>query len=453
MLTPATVPLRVSIPWTRQLLQNPITVFSHYRERYGDSFYLNFGGQRRPLFTTDPKVAQHVLQKNHRNYEKSEIQSDQLALYLGKGLLTNTGASWLRQRRLIQPGFHRERLAVLVDSMQQVIRKELDAVTLTIRQNPVIDIYPVMLQTTFRIIARALFSEDIDAKSLHYLSQKITQVQEFIIYPVRLPFLRPLMRWVGIQQYYQKQATDAFAVLQRLVHERRASGSKRDDLLQMLLDARYEDSGEPMDDQQLLEELVVLFVAGHETTANALSWTLYLLSQHPESAEEIRAEADRVLNGSSSPSLAQLRDAQYLTQVLEESMRLYPPAWITDRIALADDEIEGCPIPKDTVIVPFIYGIHHHPDLWDQPELFRPERFQAEARKHRPAYAYLPFGGGPRMCIGNNFALIEMQLVIAEWLRRFSFQLHPDPLVKPKVLVTLRPKHGIPLRMKERKAE
>ncbi len=444
----ATVPTYVSLPRTLKLMADPLRMFTHYNRQYGHNYHIFVGGTRKSLMTTDPVTVQHVLQKNHRNYYKSEIQSDQLALYLGKGLLTNNGESWLRQRRLIQPGFHRERLANLVDLMQEVIRKESDEVARRVRQGEEIDIYEVMLQTAFRIVARALFSEDISDEQLHDLSEKITKVQEFIIYPIRLPFIRPALRTLGIQQRYQRIAQSAFSILRNLIEKRKAQGQVRDDLLQMLLDARYEDNGEPMDAEQLLEEVVILFVAGHETTANAMAWTFYLLAKHPNALAQLNAALEGL---SEQEDLgAQLRQMPYVQQVIEESMRLYPPAWITDRFSLAPDEIQGQAIPAKTLVGIFIYGIHHHPDYWPDPENFQPERFSAAAKKERPTYAYLPFGGGPRLCIGNNFALLEMQLILAEFVQRFDFQLVAGQEIVGKPLVTLRPKYGIRLKMSEK---
>ncbi|MCB0635477.1 MAG: cytochrome P450 [Lewinella sp.] len=449
MPPPTYIPLRVSLPNTLRLARDPIQIFSEYVARYGQNYYLHVGGTRSSLITTDPDTIQHVLQRNHRNYRKSEIQADQLALYLGKGLLTNDGEDWLRQRRLIQPGFHRDRLAALPDLMLAVIDEEVDYLSRAARTGEPIDVYQRMLHTAFRIVARTLFSEDIADEDLARLGALITRLQEFVILPMRLPLVRPFLRWFGIQGHYQNLSRQAFSLLDELIDRRRESGHRRDDLLQMLLDARYEDTGEPMAPQRLLEELVILFVAGHETSANALSWTFYLLGEHPEHLAELRREWQTVL-GEKRPSFADLRSLTYTTQVIEESMRLYPPAWITDRVALADDATEAFPIPAGTLVAPYIYGLHHHPDLWPEPEVFRPERFTAAAKKERHPYAYIPFGGGPRLCIGASFAMMEMQLVLVEVLRRFDLVLAPGAEVVPKALVTLRPRHGLPMILRER---
>jgi cytochrome P450 len=208
--------------------------------------------------------------------------------------------------------------------------------------------------------------------------------------------------------------------------------------MQMLLDARYEDTGKGMNDQQLIDEAAILFIAGHETSANSLAWTLYLLAQHPEVLHKLKAELTAVAPNR-VPSFNDLRQLTYLTQVINESMRLYPPAWITDRVALNDDELNGIPIPKGTVISIFIYGLHHQKKRWQDPEAFRPERFRPEISKTKHAFSFMPFGGGPRLCIGNNFAMMEMQLTLAAVLRRFNLRLPPGFEVSPKPLITLRP--------------
>lgn len=441
------VPRSVSLPRIMQLARDPIHTFSWYAARYGPSFYLNIGAARRSLITTDPDIIQHVLQRQHRRYEKSEIQSDQLANYLGRGLLTNTGSDWLRQRRLIQPGFHRDRLQGLTALMQAVTGQQLEIIARRATEAPTgLDIYPLMLETAFRIIARTLFTEPLSEAQLRELSKRITRIQEFIIWPVRLPPLRPLLRLSGVQGHFERMARRLDRQMLDLIDRRRRGGQQRDDLLQMLLDARYEDTGEPMDDRRLVDELVILFVAGHETSANALTWTLHLLSQHPRAQERAREEVQAVA-GDDLPDFARLRQLTYLTQVIEESMRLYPPAWITDRVALQDDRAGQVFIPQGMVVAPFIYGLHHHAGLWDNPQEFRPERFSAEARRERHPYAYVPFGGGPRLCIGNNFAMMELQMVIAGLLQRFRFEPVPGARIEAKALVTLRPRKGVPLRI------
>ncbi len=444
-----TVPRRVSLPTTLSFVHDPIGGLTRFGKEYGSSFYIYVGGVEKSLITTDPKVAQHVLQRNHRAYEKSPLQTEQVSRYIGKGLLTNTGASWLRQRRLIQPGFHRQRLEALTQIMQSVIDQEGDLLANRLQQNGAqVNIYDEMLNIAFRVVARAIFSEDIMEDELEDFGDKITRIQEHVIKEVRLPFLRWFFKISGIQKQYLQLSQDILNTQRQFINRRRDANVSRDDLLQMLLDSRYEDTGQPMEEQQLIEETGILFVAGHETSANALSWTFYLLAQHPEALEQVKAELERICPGR-APSFTDLRQLTYLTQVINESMRLYPPAWITDRVALEDDKVGELEIPKGTIVVPFIYGIHHEDNLWDEPEKFRPERFSAEQRKHHLPFSFIPFGGGPRLCIGNSFAMMEMQLLLASWVRRFSFQLVPNQRISAKPLITLRPEPGVQMYVHE----
>lgn len=436
------IPRRRSLPNTLAFVHDPIGALAQYGAEYGPSYYLYIGGVQRSLVTTDPVLAQHVLQQNHRNYEKSVIQTDTLAKYVGRGLLTNTGASWLRQRRLIQPGFHRSRLEALTALMQSVIDAELDDVARGLATPQPLDAAELMLRVAFRIVAKAIFSDDIAEAELADFGDKITRIQEHVIREVRLPFLRWWLRLTGRERLHLQLSQEVLGIQQTIIARRRASGVERHDLLQMLLDSRYEDTGLPMDDEQLIHETGILFVAGHETSANALAWTLYLLAQHPDVQQRVRDELDAVSPGA-PPNFEQLRQLTYLTQVINEAMRLYPPAWITDRVALADDEVAGVKIPRGTLVVPYIYGIHHDAGLWPDPEAFRPDRFAPDQRKGQEAFAFLPFGGGPRLCIGNSFAMMEMQLVVAAWLRRFDFGLLPGAPVVAQPLITLRPKGGI----------
>jgi cytochrome P450 len=212
------------------------------------------------------------------------------------------------------------------------------------------------------------------------------------------------------------------------------------------MDARYEDTGEAMPPNLLKDELITIFSAGHETSANALAWTLYLLAKHPDIAQKVKAEAEEVLQGR-MPAFDDLRKLTYARQVIEEGMRLYPPAWGIGRYALEDDQWQDYHIEKGTVMACEIYGLHHHPDLWENPEVFDPERFSPEQVKARPSHHYLPFGAGPRMCIGNHFAMMEMQLLLPLLVRSFNFELLENQSIEMEPLITLRPKNGIQMRL------
>lgn len=441
--------------------RDPIGALDRLLTQYGDTVRLYLGGVRPSIVTRDPALVQHILQKNHRRYHKSDLTHG-LLRYLGRGLLTNEGADWLRQRRLIQPGFHRQRLAGLTRLMRAAADEwvaELDARTAA---SPVaeLDAHAATTRVAFRIVARSVFGNSLDDSQLLQLSDWLTAIQAFYVNTIRQPYLRP-WHWVrGNYGRHDRLARQLRELVQAAVARHRAAQAAApagtpppDDLLQMLLDARYEDTGEAMTDTQLLDELNILLVAGHETSANALAWALYLLARHPAAQAELVAEIERELPGGQPPEFADLPRLPYALQVVQEAMRLYPPAWIMDRVATEADEFQGQPIAKGTLFSLYLYGLHHHPALWPEAEAFQPQRFASGAQPPPPAAGYLPFGSGPRLCVGSHFALTELQLVLIQTLRRY--QVEPaGPAVPAMVpLITLRPGGALPLRFRRRAAE
>ena len=412
---------------------------------HGPTYASYLGGAERIIYTADPGLIKYILQKNQKNFGKSRLQTKVLSRFAGKGLLTVEGDYWRQQRRLIQPGFHKEKLSGLVNIMLSVIDEQLDLLEAKFEKKSVIDISEEMMEMAFQIVAKSLFSTHTEAQDLKDLSDNITDIQRFVIKQVRQPFKIPWYYLSGQFRTADKTAVHTKKILQEFIDFRRREAGEHHDLLDMLLSARYEDTGEGMTDTQLVDESLIFFSAGHETSANALAWTWYLLAQHPEVITKIKAEINEVL-GDRNPSFMDLPRLSYTMQVVQESLRLYPPAWIMDRIALENDEYEGMKIPKGTMIFPFIYGVHRLPELWDNPDDFNPDRFEKKKMKERAAFSYLPFGGGPRMCIGVNFAYMEMQLVLIQTLRRMSFELVDKEDVIPQPLITLRAAGGIKMR-------
>ncbi|PHI18300.1 cytochrome P450 [Lewinellaceae bacterium SD302] len=449
MPAPPTIPrfklFRRMIPTAR----NPILGFNKYLQEYGPTFRIDIGGSRRSYLTTEPDLIQHVLQKNHRNYEKSYIQTEQMGKYIGYGLLTNSGASWLRQRRLIQPGFHRNRIENLIEEMQRSIEQQCVELDRAAKSGEAIPVEVFTLQLAFRIIARAIFTDGFNQQEMEWLDDMMHRIQRYVVYPIRLPFLEPVLKLTGQERRHLDYSAKVEQKILDRINARRSEGehSDRNDLLQMLLDSRYEDDGSPMEDRRLIHEVMILFAAGHETSANALTWILYLLDRHPEEKEKARAEIKSVL-GDKTPVAADLRLLPFLTALIEEGMRLYPPAWITDRVALEQDRFGDVDIPEGMVVVPFIYGVHHSPLLYDSPESFRPERMLPAAKKERHPFAYLPFGGGPRLCIGMNFAMYEMQLALIHLLRHYDLVLAEEKPVAPKPYLTLRPERSVMMKVR-----
>ena len=446
------VPRWLSLRNSVMLASNPIPVLNNYLDTYGDTIVVYLGGIRRTVLTRDPGLVQHILQKNHRNYPKSDL-SHGVARYLGHGLLTSEGSYWLQQRRLIQPGFHRQRIASLVTLMQAEINDCLQPLERQLSQqggSAEVKVHELMTTTAFRIIARSVFSTSLAEPQLLRMAELLTAIQAFYVRTIRQPYLRPWQHARGQFRHHDQLAAELRDIVRGYIRQRQqASGPAPDDLLQMLLDARYEDNDEPMTEEQVLDEASILLVAGHETSANALSWMWYLLAQHPEVVTKLRTEMTQVL-GDRPATFADMPALGYSLQVIQETMRLYPPAWILDRVAQEDDTYNGLPLPKGTLLSGYLYGIHHATKLWDEPEDFRPERFAPDQLRQQPPYAYIPFGGGPRLCIGNQFALTEMQLVLLETLRRFEVEWVEQPPVDLMPLITLRPRQEIKVRFRRR---
>jgi cytochrome P450 len=452
------VPRLTTLRNSLKAARDPIGALNKLLAHYGDTMRLYLGGVRPSVATRDPALVQHILQKNHRRYHKSDLTHG-LLRYLGRGLLTNEGADWLRQRRLIQPGFHRQRLAGLTRLMRAAADEwvvELDALTAA---SPVaeLDAHAAMTRVAFRIVARSVFGDSLGESQLTQLSDWLTAIQAFYVNTIRQPYLRPWHWARGNYGRHDRLATQLRELVRGAIARHTAATAAApagmpapDDLLQMLLDARYEDTGEAMAENQLLDELNILLVAGHETSANALAWALYLLARHPEVQDELAAEIEQVLPGGQPPEFADLPRLPFALQVVQEAMRLYPPAWIIDRVATEADEFQGQPIAKGTLFSLYIYGLHHHPALWPDAEEFRPARFAAGAQPALPAYGYLPFGGGPRLCVGQQFALTELQLVLIQTIRRYRVEPADAAVPSLSPLITLRPGGALPLRFRRR---
>lgn len=394
--------------------------------RFGGTYSVNLG-RLQLIATQDPGFIDHVLRVNHRNYNKSRIVTEQLGRFIGNGLLTANGDYWLRQRRLIQPGFHHEKIKALYANMQRTVDQFLNA--FPVGSN--IDVYPLMNKLAFDIVINTLFDVEVPDKDRADLGRFITETQDFVIRDVRQPYKSWWFKLSGEVAKYTRQSAEAREIIRKLIRTRQIGTSNKNDLLDMLLNARYEDNGEPMQEHQVIDEILILLIAGHETTANALSFALYLLATHPE-------VQNRIAEKTSSLSLEETVRNESLMNVINETMRLFPPAWISDRVATADDTYQSWFIPKNTIIVLFYYGLHRDSNYFEDALKFRPDRFsRTQSDKDKPKIFY-PFGGGPRLCIGNNFALAEMAIFLQSALKRYSFKPTAKiPMSRP--LVTLRP--------------
>src|SRR5271168_5070422 len=424
---------------SRAMFRNPVQVLSKYNEIFGDTFRIYLGGLKEAIVTIDPAVIQHVLKTNSENYQKSEIQVKRMGHFLGNGLLTTHGEAWRTQRRLIQKGFDRAQLEALSSIMQDSLAESLRDFDRQARSGPV-DIYPQLMKITFAMVARSLFGARLKAEDIDLVSHTICTVQEFIVRQTLQPYLNPWFAVSGELRRHEQMRARADAILLEYIKRRRQEAPGHD-LLQILMDARYSD-GHGMSDELVLSESMQLLVAGHETSSNALSWLFYLLSSRPDCLERVRQEFDSVLGGAPL-SYSDVPKFEFAVQVIQEALRLYPPFWMVDRMALSDDRVGDLAIPRGSTVVVFIYGVHHSPQHWENPESFHPERFtKANEKLHRP-FAFLPFGAGPRGCIGGNYAMLQILMILSVLLRKYDFELVPGQTIEARPMVILRPKHGI----------
>lgn len=433
-------------PWytaagnTTWFLRDALGLCVTMRERYGDVVSVPaLAGTMTMIF--HPDGVRHVLQENHQNYNKDIPDYHVLSLLIGKGLVTNDGTSWLQQRRLIQPAFHRERVSAfspLMTTATQAWLDQCEAKGYGDTGKP-LDIPGEMGALTLTIVCQALFGTDLPRADVERVGGALTAANHLLTKALYVPGLLSLP--TPQRRRLRAARRELHAIVDEIIRQRRALSNQsehRGDLLALLLEARDAESGKGMSDQQARDEVLTLLLAGHETTANALSWIFYLLAQHPEAVAALRGEYRDVLGGR-RPQLDDLPRLARTRMVVEEAMRLYPPAWAVGRHALGTDEIGGFSIPKGAYVILAQYVTHRHPAFWDDPDTFDPERFSAERSADRHRYAYFPFGGGPRLCIGNQFAMLETQLILATILSRHELHLTANAHVVPEPLITLRP--------------
>ena len=421
------------------MVRNPVEVLSRYTEVFGDTFKFYLGGLKEAIVTTNPAVIQHVLKTNAENYQKSDIQVKRMGHFLGKGLLTTHGEAWRTQRRLIQKGFDRKQLEALSAIMQDSLTESIRDFDRQIGSGPV-DIYPHLMKMTFAMVAKSLFGARLKNEDIDLVSHTICTVQEFIVRQTLQPYLNPWFSISGELRRHEDMRAGADSILMAYIKQRR-NQEPGNDLLQTLMDARYTD-GEGMSDELVLSESMQLLVAGHETSSNALSWLLYLLSSRADCLERVREEFDSVL-GEAPMSYADVPRFEFTAQVIHEALRLYPPFWMVDRMAVADDRVADLAIPRGSTVIVYVYGAHHAPHYWPNPESFDPGRFAKGNEKLHAPFTYLPFGAGPRGCIGGNYAMLQILMILRSLLGRYDFQLSPGQTIKERAMVILRPKHGI----------
>lgn len=428
--------------------RDPLALLETGWRQAGEVYALNVG-PRTLIVVSHPDLAQTMLVDGKHLFQRTRTFNGgtPLTFILGLSVLTTDGDSWLAKRRLMQPIFHRARIQAMGATMAEAAQRML-ARWEGRPAGSVLDLADEMKLVTLDIINRTMFSADVLPEvgqigetvdiSLHYITDRLRA-----LVPVPASWPTPANR------RFQKARATLDGYLYRLIRERRQTTARPGDLLDMLLDARDEATGLGMDDEQVRNEVVTVYGAGHETTALALTWTWYALSQNPDVRRKLQQEVDTVLAGR-APTPADLPRLSYTLAVLEESMRLYPPVPFTARTAEQAAELGGYAIPKGAFVLVAINNLHRHPEFWDEPEAFRPERFLPEnkARLHRQAY--MPFLTGPHLCIGRDFALMEGQLLLAAMAQRYDLPVAPGQTVEKDVAVTMRPRHGLKVQLTRR---
>jgi cytochrome P450 len=425
----------------REFRRDAIGLFDRLGREYGDVVRIRFGPN--PGYVIyHPDAVKHVLQDNNRNYIKQPFGMKILKVFAQENVFTGEGDFWRGQRRLMQPAFHRQRLAhfgqIMTDCATDMIEQRWSKAAAS---GAPIDIADEMMRVTLKVVGLALFSVDLSGEASE-LGHAFDAGDDYIAYRFRSIFAPPPFIPTRENRAVQNAIRTVRGRILAMILQRRASSERKNDLLDMLMETRYEETGRAMDDEQIRREAQVMVAAGHETTATALTWVFYLLSQHPEVEGVLHAELAQMLNGR-TPAMADLPNLPYTRMVIDEAMRLYPPAAITGRHTLAADELCGFAIPaRRDVFIP-IHAIHRDPRWWPEPEAFRPERFSEDG--DRPRFAYLPFGGGPRQCIGNIFAQTEAHLILATVAQRYRLRVTPGYRVEPELRLVLEPKGGLPM--------
>jgi cytochrome P450 len=417
---------------------------TRWAREYGDLVSARFG-PKRVVFANHPELVEQVLVEQNRKFIK-HYRLRRTKRTLGQGLLTSEGDFWRSQRKLAQPAFHRERIAayarLMVDFTERMLESWADG--------QVRDVQDDMMRLTLEIVAKTLFDAEIGGDTADASAAMETLMRAFIARSgslVNPPHWLPTPHNLRVERAIRRLER----ILVSIIAQRRKSGEDRGDLLSMLLHAQDEDSGRRMSDRQLRDEVMTLFMAGHETTANTLAWTWFLLAGHPDAEARLHAELDLVLDGR-PPTVADLPRLAYTERVVNETLRVFPTVWVVGREAIEPVELDGYRIPAGTTVFMPQWVIHRDGRWYDDPEVFRPERWEGGLIQRIHRYAYFPFGGGPRLCIGNNFAQMEATLVLATIAQKFRITLAPDAVVEPLATITLRPAHGVKVILEKRRS-
>ncbi len=430
---------------TRLVLNNPIAFLGDVAKHYGPVVSINIAGKNYVLLQ-DPEFIKHVLSDNHRAYSKYGITKI-LRLFFGEGLVTSNGELWIKKRRLIQPAFHKKRLTHILNIINEETSNLIQKLHI-LSCGSQLNMSKEMLQLNVSIVNRSLFSNSNkeEMASMVLILENLTNyATEWMKSIIKLPITWPTVANIKFHQNCKKYDHIIYSMIERRrAYKKDTLLPPHNDLLDMLLDYVDEDSNKEMTNEQLRDEITTMFMAGHDTTAHTLSWIFYELAKNKEISRELNREVEEVLK-EEVVKFDDISKLDYTNKVIKEGMRHYPSISAIQRRPNKDEEFKGIKFKASTHILINIYGMHHHPKYWESPAKFNPERFNSEAEQQRPEFVYLPFGGGPRRCIGSNFATMVMQVIISRLSKKFEFDIPKGykPVIAPNI--TIKPEVGIPL--------
>ena len=427
--TPPEAELQFDVGSTDDSLERMIELFA----RHGDTYRVYVPARRSYTYVVHhPDDVKRVLVANHRNYTKG-VGLDRVKILLGKGIMTSEGELWKRQRYMMQPLFHRRVITGFAELIAQANDRWIERWEGLARRGELINLTDEMSELTLEIVLRSVFGRDLDR-----LSQQLGGN----------PF-EVVTREQSRDLQFAYKFRSLTKLVAQLIAQRRATEEEHFDYVAMLMNARDKETGAPMGERELIDEIMTLVVAGHETTASGLNWTWYLLSQHPQVESRLHAEIDAAAEVP-APSLAQMEELHYTRQVIDESLRLYPPGWVLSRRTIEADVLGGYPVAAGTNVLLPLYLLHRHPHFWKDPEAFEPERFAPEHEAERPRFAYMPFAAGPRHCIGESFALYEMLVHLYKVARRYRLRYVPDKPLELEAQINLRTRYPLHMRLEAR---
>lgn len=411
---------------TPAFLKDPLSYVTENMAKFDGTYSIAMGLSSPIILTQDPAFISYVLKDNQRNYQKSGFAVERAVKYLGNGLVFSDGEYWRRQRRLIQPGFHRQKIVYLGANVLNTIQTNLP----DFPTGDQIDICPTINMMTFKILVKSLFDIPISPKIMELFNRGFGDLQDFLIQDINNPLRRLLYPFNGKERKAIAQVKEIQTLYLDIIQERKKNKGEFADILDMLLNSRYEDNGEAMNNKQMIDELIIFLSAGHETTANTLAWILYLLAANPEVQEKLyQLVVDKPIES--------VANHVYMQAIIQEGMRLYTTTWSTQRVAKEADTFGDYSYPKGTVIVPFFFGLHRDENLWENALQFQPERF-IDGEKLAKYKNFFPFGAGPRMCIGNHFALMEMAYFLGEFVKTYKIDTSAQ-VPNAEALITMSP--------------